>query len=153
MTKVKADDVRSRLALRRRLKCKSFHWYLKNVFPESVMSVGAQAIGQIQRVGSTFCLDRLGRKENRQIGIYGCHGHGYSQGFAYQKNQQIVAHHSLCLNLAKRENVSEPIANVTNVDNPNVLTPNMDTTHHVVLFPCNATSGDKWLYKKSVCIA
>lgn len=100
----------------------------------------------------TTFLIREGRNENRQIGIYQCHGHGYSQGFAYQKNQQIVFHHSLCLSLAKWENVSEPIVNVTNMNDPNLLTPDMNTTNHVVLLPCNATNGEKWLYNKLVCI-
>lgn len=152
MKKVKGGDVSERMALRQRLKCKSFQWYLNNIFPESVMTFGPQEIGQIQRVGSKFCLDRLGRNENRQIGIYQCHGHGYAQAFAYQKNQQIVFHHSLCLGLAKWEKVSEPIFNVTNMNVPNLLTPDMDTTNHVVLLKCNATSGDKWLYNKPVCI-
>lgn len=152
MKKIKAGDVSERTALRQRLRCKSFHWYLKNIFPESVMSIGAQIIGQIQRVGSKFCIDRLNRIENRQIGIYQCHGHGYSQGFAYQKNQQIVFHHSMCLGLARWENVSEPIFNVTNLKDPNLLTPDMNTENHVVLLNCNATNGDKWVYNKSVCI-
>lgn len=114
------------------------------------MSIGAQKIGQIQRVGSRFCMDRLGRNRNRQIGIYSCHGHGYSQGFAYQKNQQIVFHHSECLSLALWENVSEPIFNVTDLNDPNLLTPDMNTENHVVLLHCNATNGDKWLHNEKV---
>lgn len=123
---------------------------MKNIFPESVMSIGFDKMGQIQRVGSKFCLDKLGRKNNRQIGIYQCHGHGYSQGFAYQKNQQIVFHHSKCLGLARKENVSAPILNVTKLNDPNLLTPDMNTTNHVVLLNCNSTNGEKWSYNEAV---
>ena len=34
---VDAGDISNRVALRKRLKCKSFDWYLKNVYPEMVL--------------------------------------------------------------------------------------------------------------------
>lgn len=98
----------------------------------------------------------MGRGINRQIGIHTCHGNGYSQGFAYQKNQQIVFHHSECLSLAKKENVT-----AGNVDtnesslisnDPNILTPGFNTTNHVVLLTCNATSGEKWSFDEIVWV-
>lgn len=40
-------DLSKRIALRNQLRCKGFHWYLKNVFPESVMIAGYQILGQV----------------------------------------------------------------------------------------------------------
>lgn len=110
MTKVKVGDVSKRVELRNKLNCKGFRWYLNNIFPESVIIPSFDKIGQIQKFGSKYCLDRLGRSRNRQIGIHKCHGHGYSQGFALQKNKQIVFHHSKCLSRAQQEKPVVPIA-------------------------------------------
>ena len=44
-------DISDRLALRRRLKCKSFSWYLANVYPEqNVPSEDYEAFGQVRGV-------------------------------------------------------------------------------------------------------
>lgn len=40
-------DLSKRVALRNKLGCKNFRWYLENVFPESVMIVGSKAMGQV----------------------------------------------------------------------------------------------------------
>lgn len=96
-------------------------------------------------------MDRLGRAENRQIGIHQCHGNGYSQGFAYQNNKQIVFHYSDCLTLAKPEDPIEenepyyPLAN-----DPNYLAPGTNTTNHVVLRYCSPHNGTKWDYDEHV---
>lgn len=103
---------------------------------------------QLQLVESKFCLDRLGRGENRQIGIFKCHGYGYSQAFSFQKNQQIVFHHSLCLSLAVKENHTKPIDIDSN--DPNILQPEVNTTNHVVLLNCNMKNGTKWSYDEIV---
>ncbi|CAF3727104.1 unnamed protein product [Rotaria sordida] len=44
---VDAGDVSERLALRERLKCKDFRWYLQNIYPESSMPVDFHHVGVV----------------------------------------------------------------------------------------------------------
>ncbi|CAF0923218.1 unnamed protein product [Rotaria sordida] len=55
LKRVDAGDVSERLALRERLKCKDFQWYLQNIYPESSMPVNFYHVGII-RIESMFCL-------------------------------------------------------------------------------------------------
>ncbi|XP_031634085.1 polypeptide N-acetylgalactosaminyltransferase 13-like [Contarinia nasturtii] len=158
LRKIKAGDVSKRLAIRQNLKCKNFHWYMKNVFPESVMVTKPKKIGQIQRLGSKYCLDRLGRGLNNQIGIYMCHGNGYSQAFSYQNNHQIVFHPTLCLS-RRQETMNETVASSTILNVTDTLTTSENEfknetqflleTKHVVLLQCDANNGNKWLYDQA----
>lgn len=109
---------------------------------------------QVNLVNTRLCLDRSGRNENEQIGIFKCHGHGYQQGFSYQNDQRIIFHHSLCLSLAQIENVT----NLNPIMDP-LMDPIMDIsteidqinrTNHVVLLNCNANNGTKWSYDDAV---
>lgn len=92
----------------------------------------------------------MNRKLNRQIGIHGCHGNGYAQGFSYQKDKRIVFHYTVCLSLAKKENVSEIAPEAALLNDPNRLTPGTNTTNQVVLLECDSSSGEKWDYDEIV---
>lgn len=48
--KVDFGDVSPRLALRKKLHCKSFRWYLENVYPESQMPLDYYFLGEVRPV-------------------------------------------------------------------------------------------------------
>ncbi|KAL1237505.1 Polypeptide N-acetylgalactosaminyltransferase [Trichinella spiralis] len=76
-------DVSDRIALRQRLNCSSFEWYIKNVYPELFVPGNSIAKGEIRCMGQNkrHCLDfASGRKEhNKPISMYPCHGEGGNQ--------------------------------------------------------------------------
>jgi polypeptide N-acetylgalactosaminyltransferase len=50
LKRVDAGDVSERLELRKRLKCKDFEWYLKNIYPESSMPVDFHHVGTVSLI-------------------------------------------------------------------------------------------------------
>lgn len=46
--KASAGDVSERRALREKLKCKSFRWYLENIYPESQMPLDYYFLGEVR---------------------------------------------------------------------------------------------------------
>jgi polypeptide N-acetylgalactosaminyltransferase len=57
----KAGDLRSRFKLKQNLKCKSFRWYLDNIFKGNkfVYDQKVTAYGTIMNIASNLCLDIL----------------------------------------------------------------------------------------------
>jgi len=88
---VDMGDVSERANLRKRLQCKSFRWYLENVYPESQMPLDYYYLGEIRNVDTQQCLDTMGRKGSEPVGAGYCHGLGGNQVFAYTKRGQIMS--------------------------------------------------------------
>lgn len=68
-------DVTHRRVLREKLKCKSFQWYLENVFPEKfVPTKNVQYYGRFSSLFQNLCLDDLRQSQQPpfQLGVYGC---------------------------------------------------------------------------------
>ncbi|XP_065340037.1 polypeptide N-acetylgalactosaminyltransferase 5 isoform X1 [Cloeon dipterum] len=88
---VKVGNVTERRELRKKLGCKSFRWYLENVYPESQMPLDYYFLGEIRNAETQNCLDTMGRKSGELLGVSYCHGLGGNQVFAYTKRQQVMS--------------------------------------------------------------
>uniref|UniRef100_UPI00398E7275 polypeptide N-acetylgalactosaminyltransferase 18 n=1 Tax=Pristiophorus japonicus TaxID=55135 RepID=UPI00398E7275 len=81
-------DISERKALRQRLKCKDFKWYLQNVYPEMRMYMDIVAYGTLKNsLKSDLCVDQGPATDNIPI-MYGCHGWA-PQSIYYLSNGQI----------------------------------------------------------------
>jgi len=92
-------DISSRVKLRRDLKCKSFKWYLENVYPDqNLPDMHPPARGEVRNPGSSMCLDSLGNKHaDHHLGLYQCHGQGGNQNFMMSRNGEIIFDEDSCL--------------------------------------------------------
>ncbi|CAJ0578510.1 unnamed protein product, partial [Mesorhabditis spiculigera] len=112
-----------RKALRNRLGCKSFKWYLDNIFPELFVPGDSVAKGEVRNLGGDGrkCLDCMVNKhdKNKPVGLYPCHGQGGNQYWMYSKDGEIRRDES-CIDFAGAE---------------------------VMIFPCHGMKGNQeWKY-------
>ncbi|GAV02000.1 hypothetical protein RvY_12618-2 [Ramazzottius varieornatus] len=85
-------DLSERKALRQRLKCHDFKWYLDNVYPDKfIPDENNHCWGQAKNPSSGFCLDMLGKDEKMtlNIGVYHCQGKSSAQLFAISRKGQL----------------------------------------------------------------
>uniref|UniRef100_A0A673N390 Ricin B lectin domain-containing protein n=1 Tax=Sinocyclocheilus rhinocerous TaxID=307959 RepID=A0A673N390_9TELE len=84
-------DISKRVDLREKLQCKSFSWYLKNVYPEVFMpDLSPLQFGAIKNVGKEACLDAGESNEGgKPLIMYPCHGMGGNQYFEYSTHHEI----------------------------------------------------------------
>ena len=72
-------DVSSRKKLREDLQCKSFAWYLENIYPELFLPANAVSRGEIRNMfgleHKNLCLDSAANKasHNKPVGLFPCH--------------------------------------------------------------------------------
>ncbi|XP_064476144.1 polypeptide N-acetylgalactosaminyltransferase 5-like [Ornithodoros turicata] len=76
-------DVEPRKALRRKLRCRSFGWYLDTVYPELFVPDKAVASGEIQTQVERrrLCVDLPAERPRAPILVHGCHGPGNNQNW------------------------------------------------------------------------
>ncbi|XP_037971249.2 putative polypeptide N-acetylgalactosaminyltransferase 9 isoform X1 [Plutella xylostella] len=118
-------DISSRKALRENLGCKSFHWYLTNIYPELFIPGESVAQGEIRNVGfPKACLDSPVRRQDlhKAVGIYMCHRQGGNQYWMYSKQGEI-RRDEVCLDYSGS---------------------------NVVLYPCHGAKGNQlWIYNEA----
>ena len=85
-------DVSERKALRRKLKCKSFQWYMKTVYPEAWVPSEAVAQGALENSGisGAWCIDGWSDPNHYQkpVIVYRCH-YGINQKWFLSKHREI----------------------------------------------------------------
>ncbi|KAI5745682.1 hypothetical protein M8J76_013405 [Diaphorina citri] len=90
-------DISDRVALRERLQCKPFKWYLEHVYPELQVPSSSQiTIGIIHQ--GAWCLDTLGNVNDGVVGLYPCHHTGGNQAWSLTK-EGFIKHHDTCLTI------------------------------------------------------
>ncbi|XP_045477118.1 polypeptide N-acetylgalactosaminyltransferase 13-like [Harmonia axyridis] len=132
--RVKNDqNVTSRLQLKKDLKCKSFEWYLENVWPQHFFPSKDRFFGQIRNVATDWCLIKPDTKgiSNQPVGlatVEPCLRKNVTlEMFVMTKDGFIMTDDSICLDA--------PEANTT-------------TSGKVRIMACNGASRQKWMYVK-----
>ena len=68
-------ELTSSKQLRTDLGCKSFQWYLENVYPESSLPLNYHHLGEVVHQETEHCLDTMGRRVTEDAGVSPCHGY------------------------------------------------------------------------------
>ena len=72
------SSIDDRLAIRHKLQCKPFKWYLDNLYPElKIPQSLAIHTGALQQ--GTKCIDTMGRPVFHVAQMFQCHGTGGNQ--------------------------------------------------------------------------
>ncbi|KZS05225.1 Polypeptide N-acetylgalactosaminyltransferase 9 [Daphnia magna] len=116
-------DVSSRKRLREELGCKSFKWYLDNIFPELFIPGDAVASGEFWLYSKTgeirrdeACLDYAGS----DVILYPCHGAKGNQYWEYDPETNFVQHGSSKNCLAISEDKKKITVEKCSEENPRI---------------------------------
>ncbi|XP_055924805.1 putative polypeptide N-acetylgalactosaminyltransferase 9 isoform X2 [Argiope bruennichi] len=155
-------DVTSRKELRKRLQCKSFDWYLKNVYPELYIPGEALGQGEIRNLGDggDTCLDSAAKRDDfhKPVGLWPCHSQGGNQYWMFSKEGEIKRDEA-CLDYSGGDVILYPChgagGNQQWIYDPNLHTIQQASSRKcmelspdkqsVLMNPCSGSPRQKWL--------
>ncbi|CAL1287961.1 unnamed protein product [Larinioides sclopetarius] len=132
-------DITERLELKKKLKCKSFQWYLDTIYPEKfIFDKGVLAYGNLKNPMTMLCLDTLNRDEDKSepIGYFHC-----KPNSDLVINQEAVAGFYLLSYTEKKElRIEENCAEINDDFDLHSELP-------VIMTKCHGGENQKWIHK------
>ncbi|CAG9857325.1 unnamed protein product [Phyllotreta striolata] len=159
-------DISEQLALKDRLKCKSFEWFMENVAYDvlekyPVLPVNLK-VGELRSVAASKCLDTQGQAPPSLMAVQHCHGFGNNQLMRLNAKGQLGVGER-CIE-ADSQGVKLTFCRLGTADGPWVYDDNSYTllhrvhrkcmalhpqTMHLSLMPCDINNAyQQWLFKK-----
>nr|XP_058946855.1 polypeptide N-acetylgalactosaminyltransferase 13-like [Pocillopora verrucosa] len=163
-------DISKRLELRKRLGCKSFKWYIENVYPDVQMpELNPPASGEVRNPPSGYCLDSLGAKpeHSARMGAYVCHGQGGNQMLVMSSKGEIIFEEENCLDVSKSY-AGAPVeilkchgmggnqkwehdkksGIIKHISTGQCLDRGSSGEQYVVMNPCDGRDSQRWVFSK-----
>ncbi|CAG9531035.1 unnamed protein product [Cercopithifilaria johnstoni] len=164
---VNFGDIAARLDLKKRLQCKDFDWYLKEIYPELTIPSKEQGRYLTFRQGK-LCIDSLGKQTVlSSVGIYRCHGTGGNQEWVLNEKLGILKspYSNLCITDDENGKLILHHCNMTRgrwiLDEINgrllkndhctalLLSSSHDRDNVLVLMPCDVTDErQRWIFER-----
>uniref|UniRef100_A0A8D0CK26 Polypeptide N-acetylgalactosaminyltransferase n=1 Tax=Scleropages formosus TaxID=113540 RepID=A0A8D0CK26_SCLFO len=121
-------DISERLAVRQRLKCHSFKWYLDNIYPEMQVSdprnKAQQPVfvnkglrrpkvlrrGRLRNLQTDKCLVAQGRPSQKggMVVVHACDSHDAEQEWTYDEEHEFILAGMLCLDVSEMRSSDPP---------------------------------------------
>ncbi|KAL4222733.1 N-acetylgalactosaminyltransferase [Mactra antiquata] len=118
-------DITERKALRERLQCKSFDWFVKNIYPDLFVPGESIASGEIRSKSKPMCIDSAVDSQNyhKPVNMWPCHNQGGNQFWMLSKNGEI-----------RRDDGCQDYSGGNN---------------NVIIYPCHGQKGNQeWEYRE-----
>lgn len=129
-SKLDAGDLTKQKALRKRLQCRPFKWFMENVAPDLIenypLDEPSFAYGGIKNLGTNLCADTMSKNGIDPLGVYSC-----AESLQYPYLTQTF---SLTLKHEVRERFENRCWSAA-------------YGRSVYFFPCQSTPSDKMLWR------